>query len=327
MSPLALFGILLLGALFGWVGLPALVASLVAADLTRFLLATGALALSGFAFDVVAAWILVRGLGERGKLSVLLPLVGFAQGAATLNHAAGQGVLGLCLARASARPLSQWLAMIGWGILLDLVLLVACASSASLFLARGPSSGFSLAWLLAGSGSLFWLLFLLAKRRAGDLTVARVVADLRPGWYFFYAGNRIIEVAAAIWCSALALGAFGLSVPPLYLLLAVPAVRLVAALPLSPQGVGTTHAAVVFLYKDFAASPGRDGAALALSYGVATTLLLTLFRLAVAAACLPFGLPALAGRTRRDDIAEGRVGHLGSHLLGYGSRVQKMLRW
>jgi len=327
MSPPALFGVLLLGALLWWVGVPALVASLGAADLARFLLATGGLALCGFAFDVLAAWILVWGMGERGKLSVLLPLVGLAQGAATLNYAAGQGVLGLCLARASGHPPLQWLALVGWGMLLDGVLLIACAFSAALFLSRGPTAGFPLAWLLAGWAGLLWLLYLVAKRRAKDLTVARLVADLRPGWYFLYAGNRIIELAAVIWCSAPALRAFGLSVPPLYLLLAVPAVRLISALPLTPQGVGTTHAAVVLFYKGFAASPGKDGAPLALSYGVATTLVLGLFRLAVALGCLPFGLAVLAGGGRPNDDPPDRLERLGVRLVGYGSRARKILGW
>lgn len=294
--PLALFGIMVLGALFWSVGVPAVWESVGAAALGRFVFASVALALVGFTFDVVATGILAAGLGERLGPSLLVPVVGLAQGAATLNYAAGQGVLGACLARVSTRPISQWLAVMAWGMLLDGMVLAGCAFFAGVLLSFEPVCSFSLAWLAAGSGGVFSLGYLLARRRAKDFAVARVVANLRLGWHALYSANRIVELAAVIWCSLHALAAFGLSVPPLYLLFAVPAVRLVSALPLAPQGLGTTHAAIVFFYSSFVPTGAGTGAAVALSYGIATTIVLTLFRLLLALACLPLALPLLRWR-------------------------------
>jgi uncharacterized membrane protein YbhN (UPF0104 family) len=109
----------------------------------------------------------------------------------------------------------------------------------------------------------------------------RALFAVRPLALVHVLGARVLHLGVLITGHWLVMHLFGIAVPPAAALLRLPAMFMVAALPISPAGLGTTQAAAITLFSSHAGAPdqaAREATVLAysLSCHVAGVVLLVL---------------------------------------------------
>jgi uncharacterized membrane protein YbhN (UPF0104 family) len=109
----------------------------------------------------------------------------------------------------------------------------------------------------------------------------RALFAVRPLALVRVLGARVLHLGVLITGHWLVMHLFGIAVPPAAALLRLPAMFMVAALPISPAGLGTTQAAAITLFSSHAGAPdqaAREATVLAysLSCHVAGVVLLVL---------------------------------------------------
>jgi uncharacterized membrane protein YbhN (UPF0104 family) len=114
-----------------------------------------------------------------------------------------------------------------------------------------------------------WLMRLRGLRLLG--TTSRATArDL-----LVVAALRILSTIAFIFFAWIGLHAFAVDVPPLYLLATIPVVLFIGGLPITPAGLGTQQAAMLYFYRSFGAEADI------LAFGLLYPIVFMLARLAV----------------------------------------------
>jgi hypothetical protein len=101
---------------------------------------------------------------------------------------------------------------------------------------------------------------LLAALRPGFLVRRRLLRYLLavpPAALVRVLGARVLHLGVLVSGHWLAMRLFDIAVPPAAALLRLPAMFLVAAVPISPAGLGTTQAAAMTLFGDYAAAPAE----------------------------------------------------------------------
>ncbi len=85
----------------------------------------------------------------------------------------------------------------------------------------------------------------------------RALFAVRPGALVRVLGARLLHLGVLITGHWLVMHLFGIAVPPAAALLRLPAMFMVAALPISPAGLGTTQAAAITLFSSHAGAPDQ----------------------------------------------------------------------
>jgi uncharacterized membrane protein YbhN (UPF0104 family) len=175
-----------------------------------------------------------------------------------LNYGAGQGGVVYFLHRRHGISLE-----VGAGA----VLLASAATIAVLALAAGlgllagavpdrPELRV-VAWAALAALPAYVLLAALRPRFLVRRKLLRYLLAVPPAALVRVLGARILHLGVLVTGHWLAMRLFDIAVPPAAALLRLPAMFLVAAVPISPAGLGTTQAAAMTLFGDFAAAPGE----------------------------------------------------------------------
>lgn len=247
----------------------------------------GVLALSAiFVADSVATWSTFSRL--TGPLS--LKGVCLARGAsyllAALNYVAGQGAL-LYFVRRS-REISSGRAA---GVLLiiagsNFALLLVLAAAGVAFAHEVPAGLPTFLGLSGVAGLCFAGLLIARPQRLARFDTVRVLFDAGLGGHAWATFVRVPHVLALMAYSLAMLHGFGVHVPLSQALIGLPIVYVVAFLPISVQGLGTSQAVMIALFARYAEgdAPAREATVLASS--LSAFALMTAFQWALGAICL-----------------------------------------
>lgn len=176
---------------------------------------------------------------------------------AMINWNLGSGAIMLHLKRSKEVPLTNSLATILFYNSLDGFILLTMAAVGLATSAHGTRGA-----AIAVAGVLAGLVVLVAALRA-DRPDWEVLARLRNSipvrtiraatvWDFASIGMaRLVYFLIFVFYFWAALRAFSVAVPALYLVGAVPLILLAAVLPVTPAGLGTQQAAMVYLLRPF----------------------------------------------------------------------------
>jgi hypothetical protein len=142
----------------------------------------------------------------------------------------------------------------------------------------------AVAWAALAALPAYVLLAALRPRFLIRRKLLRYLLAVPPAALVRVLGARVLHLGVLVTGHWLAMRLFDIAVPPAAVLLRLPALLLVAAVPISPAGLGTTQAAAMTLFGDYAAASGeaaRQAAVLAysLSCHVAGVVLLVLIGL------------------------------------------------
>jgi hypothetical protein len=239
--------------------------------------------------DAVSTWIGLIALQMHRPLGRVVAVRGATYLLFLLNWAVGQGGFGYYLFRSGTpalRATGATLFLMGTN-LATLLLLTTGA-----FAIYGVDSDRTLWWTLvigcvAFAGYLGVIALAPAALARRELLAPLFDAGLR-GHALAIAG-RVPHVSFMVLGQWVAMRAWGIPVPFGPAMVIMPIVVLVSALPISPAGFGTTQAALVYFFRDYAAggtAAERESAVLAFAlvhfvYGIAASLV-------VGFACAPF---------------------------------------
>ena len=236
--------------------------------------------------DSVATWLGLLALRLRRPLAHVAAVRGATFVLFLLNYALGQGGFGYYLHRTGTparRAVGATLFLIGTNLAtLLLVTSIACA-------AHGDDA--SMGWFLpAGCAAL--AAYLVVIGIAPDFVRRRAVfaplfdAGLR-GHAIAMASRlpHVLVMSLGIWW---AMRAWGIEVPFVAGLTTMPIVVIAAALPIAPAGLGTTQAALVYLFSDFATGATADERnAVVLAFSIVHFVYSVLGILVVGLVCIP----------------------------------------
>jgi uncharacterized membrane protein YbhN (UPF0104 family) len=131
---------------------------------------------------------------------------------------------------------------------------------------------FATGWLIVADRPTWdWL------RRAREMRVWRTPRRVAGRDLAFVVPLRALRVVGFVVILGFAMRAFSIPVPPVYLLASMPVVMLVATIPITPAGLGTQQAAMLYFYRSF----GTEADVLA--FGLLMPLALTLGQVALGA--------------------------------------------
>lgn len=142
----------------------------------------------------------------------------------------------------------------------------------------------AVAWAALAAIPVYVLLVAARPRFLLRYRLLRPLFGVQPAALVRVLGARVVHLGVLVAGHWLVMHLFGIAVPAAAALLRLPALFMVAALPISPAGLGTTQAAAITLFSSHAAAPdqaAREATVLAysLSTHVAGVVLLVLIGL------------------------------------------------
>ena len=293
----------ILGYIFATVPRADLAAAFERVSLWRLgiLVATYAVAL--LLADALAMWIAFRQAitDHRVTYGAAVRMRGASYLLALVNYGAGQGGIVYFLHQYHGVKISRGAS----AVLLAsgaLILVIALAVGAGLLGGAVPNRPELRFVAVAVVAALPTYLALIAARPnfLASRAFLTPLFDAGIGGTLRVAGARVVHVSVLIAGHWMAMHLFGIHVPAAAALAQLPVVFLVAAIPISPSGLGTTQAAAITLFAPYASGaelPAREAAVLAYSLS---------FQFAGTAAVAAIGLVCLrlmgAGRARRRDF-------------------------
>src|SRR5690606_965865 len=111
----------------------------------------------------------------------------------------------------------------------------------------------AVAWVVLAAVPAYVLLAALRPRFLVRRKLLRYLLAVSPLALVRVLGARALHLGVLVGGPGLARRLFDIAVPPAAALLRLPVVLLVAAVPISPAGLGTTQAAAMTLFGDYAA--------------------------------------------------------------------------
>ncbi|HWN69290.1 MAG TPA: lysylphosphatidylglycerol synthase domain-containing protein, partial [Haliangium sp.] len=115
----------------------------------------------------------------------------------------------------------------------------------------------AVAWLALAALPAYVLLAALRPRVLLRVKLLRYLLAVSPAALVRVLGARVLHLGVLVSGNWLAMRLFDIAVPPAAALLRLPAMFLVGAVPISPAGLGTTQAAAMTLFGDYAAAPDQ----------------------------------------------------------------------
>jgi hypothetical protein len=238
--------------------------------------------------DSVATWIGLVVLRMRRPLRDVTAVRGATYLLFVVNYALGQGGFGYYLHRTGVAPLravGATLFLIGTNLA---TLLVALTIAWGAFGGGDPRFG----WVLAAGCAALAVYLAVIAWAPGWLARREALAPLiepRLGGYLRAMLGRVPHVAAMVLGQWVAMRVWGIAVPLAAGIATLPIIVIVAVLPITPAGIGTTQAAMVVLFSDYATGATADErAANVLAFGMVQLVYGVLASLVIGAACTPF---------------------------------------
>ena len=254
------------------------------------LLATNlALIVAVLCSDSISTWIGLVALGMRRPLAHVFWVRGATYVLFLVNYALGQGGFGYYLHRSGTtalRAVGATLFLLGTN-LATLLLVTSIA-----WLVRASDAHRELGWTLLASCIALGVYLLVVIARPGFLARREALAPLfeaRMRGYVLAMVGRLPHTAVIVLGHWVAIRVWGIPVPFEVGLTLMPAVAIVSVLPISPAGLGTSQAAMVYFFADYAAGASADErAATVLAFGIVYFVYGVLASLALGLVCAPF---------------------------------------
>lgn len=239
--------------------------------------------------DSVSTWIGLTALRMRRPLRDVIAVRGATYLLFLVNYALGQGGFGYYLHRSGASPMraaGATLFLIGT----NLATLLVVASLA--WRVRGAAADARLWWtLVAGCAGFaaYLAVIALAPRPLARRPLLAPLFDAGIRGHAIAMFGRLPHVAVMVVGHWVAMRAWGIAVPfPIGMAL-VPLVVIVSVLPISPAGLGTTQAALVYFFQDHASGATADErAATVLAFAIVHFVYGVLASLLVGLVCTPY---------------------------------------
>jgi len=209
--------------------------------------------------DSFSTWIGLIALDIRRPLSRVFAIRGATYLLFLVNYALGQGAFGYYLNRTGVpgvRAVGATLFLMGTN--LATLLLVTTGVWA---LRPADPAHVALWWtLLLGTAAfaVYLLVIWLAPRALARVEVLAPLFEARLKGYAIAIIGRLPHTAVLVIGHWLALRTWGIPVPFVAGLTLMPAVVIASVLPISPAGLGTTQAAFVLFFSDYAAGATAD---------------------------------------------------------------------
>ena len=215
--------------------------------------------------DSFAIWKTFGWFLARLSLVQVLVVRGATYLLAAINYSVGQGAIVYFVHRATGAPVMRGVAT----VLLIMgvnVLALLFLTTAGLVIAPDVPHGLYLVVGIAYAGlALYTVVIIIRPRWLASRPVFDVLLAAGARGHLNALLVRLPHIACLIAFQTLMLRAFGVTVPLVTAIASMPVVFLIAVLPISVQGIGTTQAAMVFFFARFA--PGdqttREAAVLA----------------------------------------------------------------
>jgi hypothetical protein len=240
--------------------------------------------------DSISTWVGLIALRMRRPLATVAAVRGATYVLFLLNYAVGQGGFGYYLHRSgesALRAVGATLFLIGTNLATLLVVTTAA------WAIHGTGEANAAMWWTLVAGCAAFLVYLAVIAMSPGILARRQI--LQP---LFDAGirghalamvGRLPHIAVIVLGHWLAMVAWGIDVPFSAGMMIMPAVVIASVLPISPAGLGTTQAAFVFFFRDYAAGATTDDrAATVLAFAVVHFVYGVLVSLLVGLACTPF---------------------------------------
>lgn len=241
--------------------------------------------------DSLATWIGLIAAHIRWPLPRVIAVKGATYLLLVINYAVGQGGFGYYLFRAGEPALKAagtTLFLLGTNLATLLLLTLG------VWLATGGVHGAPPAmwWMIVIGSAAFGVYLIIIQLRLAFLARRELLAPL------FNAGlrghalavvGRIPHVVVIVLSYWVAMRAWGLEIPFTAAVVLMPAVALAGVLPISPAGLGTAQAALVYFFADYApgATPDARSAAV-LAFGIVHFVYALTATLLMGLCCVPF---------------------------------------
>lgn len=233
------------------VPLPALASALRAADARSFLALMVPNTLFYFAWDTLVLTVTVRWFHGPVTYRELLPVRAASYVVGFFNTNLGRGTLAVYLSQRLRAPILELGSTVLFLVLTEYTQLVIWAMF-GMFGLRAQVSG-SLA-LVAGAVALFWLLvrWMVAPR---SWSLARTFRLATPRRYAATVLLRSPMFFVSLVFHYHAARAFGIHIPFVQMLTFLPVIFMIAALPVTIAHLGSTQAAWIFFFSQYAPTP------------------------------------------------------------------------
>jgi len=297
-----LMTIVIFAILFMRIPFARLVDVLSQARLVPFLALMGSFSIVFFAVDTLVLTTMVRWFHGPLRYRDLLPVRAATYIVSIVNTQLAQGALALYIHRRFMTPLGEITGTVIVMILLEVTQLVLFATAGMLLFPSHVPPG--LFWGPAALAAI-WIVLIVVVRRAsgGRLASHPLLRTLRvasAGQLLTILALKASTFALALVVHRLALPLFGIHIPTTRLLAFLPIVFMVAALPLTVAHLGTSQAAWIYFFRDYASEADLLG------YSLAAHLTFMLANGTLGLVFLPKAYADLFVHGRRDDIAAER---------------------
>jgi len=198
-----------------------------------------------------------------------------------INYNLGQGALVIFANRARSvsygRATGTVLLLMGVSLVVLLLL-----SGVGLFVSDAPKAVLFRPYVIALAAAFAAYLVVVAvkPRFLSRWSVAQPMLDAGLRGHLAAIAVRAPHVALVFLAHYLTMRAFGIEIPLLAFLSAMPFVSLMSAIPISPQGLGTTQYAAVYFFSAFAPGTAAQQKATVLAYSLTTSVLAIFFMVA-----------------------------------------------
>lgn len=253
--------------------------------------------------DSISTWIGLVALGVRRPLSRVFLVRGATYALFVVNYGLGQGAFGFYLNRTgipALRAVGVTLFLIGTNLATLLVVTTIAWTG-------HPDTGHTGLWwtLLAGSAAFIVYLGLIAASPT-ILSERQLFAPLFDAGLRGHAVaivGRLPHTAVIVLGHWMAVRVWGIEVPWTAAVTLMPAVVIASVLPISPAGLGTTQAALVYFFSVYAPGSSADQrSASVLSFAIVYFVYGVIASVLVGFACTPFAkkLGLLAPQVQSD---------------------------
>jgi len=279
-----------------------LIEALSQARLAPFLGLMAAFSLVYFAVDTLVLLKMIRWFHGPIDYRDLLPVRASTYLVSIVNTQLAQGALALYIHRRFVTPLGEIAGTVATLILLEVTQLVSFATVGMLAFRQRVPAG-----LLYGPLALaaLWAVLVVALRtpvagRYAERAFFRTFRTARAGQLLLALALKATTFLLALVVHALALPLFGIHVPLVRLLAFLPIVFMVAALPVTVAHLGTSQAAWIFFFNDYASEADL------LAYSLAAHLTFMLANGTLGLLFLPKAYADLFVHRTREDIGRAR---------------------
>jgi hypothetical protein len=238
--------------------------------------------------DTIATWLALRVTGVRWTIARTMWVRGATYILSLLNYAVGQGGMGYYLHRSGVSGLrAAGITLFTMGTTLATLLLLTTAAWAI----GGQATSTATWWTLVGCCAAFAVYLVVIALRPAVIAHREILAPMFETGLIGHALamlGRLPHVIIIVFGHWLAMLAWGIPVPFGVAATVMPAVVIAGVLPISPAGLGTIQAALVYFFSDYAAgATADDRAALVLAFSIVHFVYAMLGQLAVGLVCLP----------------------------------------